>query len=39
MHEGLGQFQCEIEYKEHKICAMLSVYEPQEIDQIIGKLK
>ena len=39
LHEGLGQFQCEIEYKEHKVCAMLSVYEPQEIDQIIGKLK
>lgn len=38
LHEGLGQFQCEIDYKEHQIRAMLSVYEPQEIDHIIGKL-
>lgn len=38
LHEGLGQFQCKIDYKEHQISAMLSVYEPQEIDQIIGKL-
>nr|WP_320159399.1 MULTISPECIES: hotdog family protein [unclassified Acinetobacter] len=28
LHEGLGQFACEIEYKNHKISALLSVYEP-----------
>ncbi|WP_431830759.1 3-hydroxylacyl-ACP dehydratase [Acinetobacter ihumii] len=28
LHEGLGQFACEIEYKDHKISALLSVYEP-----------
>lgn len=28
VHEGLGQFQCEIEYKEHQISATLSVFEP-----------
>lgn len=31
IHEGLGQFSCEIEYKEHYIRAALSVYEPNEI--------
>ncbi|MBF7695964.1 ApeP family dehydratase [Acinetobacter rathckeae] len=29
-HEGLGQFLCEIEYEDHKISALLSVYEPEE---------
>ena len=28
LHEGLGQFACEIVYKNHKISALLSVYEP-----------
>lgn len=28
LHEGLGQFACEIDYKNHKISALLSVYEP-----------
>ena len=38
LHEGLGQFQCVIQYQEHEISAMLSVYEPPEIDQIVGNL-
>lgn len=38
LHEGLGQFQCIIQYKEHEISAMLSVYEPPEVDQIVGNL-
>lgn len=29
MHEGLGQFSCEIEYDQHRIAAILSVYQPQ----------
>ncbi|MDM1757775.1 MULTISPECIES: 3-hydroxylacyl-ACP dehydratase [Acinetobacter] len=29
LHEGLGQFACEIQYQEHTINAMLSVYEPE----------
>lgn len=37
LHEGLGQFNCEIEYQEHKFSAMLSVFEPAEINDIIGK--
>ncbi len=30
LHEGLGQFACEIHYQGHTISAMLSVYEPEE---------
>lgn len=30
LHEGLGQFACEIQYQGHTINAMLSVYEPEE---------
>lgn len=30
LHEGLGQFSCEIEYAGHQIQAMLNVYEPVE---------
>lgn len=30
LHEGLGQFACEIQYQHHTISAMLSVYEPEE---------
>ncbi|RLZ06917.1 3-hydroxylacyl-ACP dehydratase [Acinetobacter sp. 2JN-4] len=30
LHEGLGQFSCEIHYAEHVISAMLSVYEPTD---------
>lgn len=30
LHEGLGQFFCEIEYQDHTISAILSVYEPNE---------
>lgn len=30
LHEGLGQFACQIEYREYKISAMLSVYEPEK---------
>lgn len=37
LHEGLGQFNCEIEYQQYKYSAVLSVFEPVEIDQIIGK--
>ncbi|MDM1764998.1 MULTISPECIES: 3-hydroxylacyl-ACP dehydratase [unclassified Acinetobacter] len=29
LHEGLGQFACEILYQQHTISAMLSVYEPE----------
>lgn len=36
LHEGLGQFNCEIEYREHRICAMLSVFEPAEKSKILG---
>ncbi|WP_347455783.1 3-hydroxylacyl-ACP dehydratase [Acinetobacter thermotolerans] len=39
LHEGLGQFNCEIQYKEHNFTAMLSVYEPADNDDMIGKLK
>ncbi|MFT4021918.1 MAG: 3-hydroxylacyl-ACP dehydratase [Acinetobacter sp.] len=28
MHEGLGQFQCEIQYDTHCLSALLSVYQP-----------
>jgi predicted hotdog family 3-hydroxylacyl-ACP dehydratase len=28
LHEGLGQFACEISYEDHIIQAVLSVYEP-----------
>lgn len=38
LHEGLGQFNCEIEYREHRICAMLSVFEPAEIKENIRNL-
>jgi hypothetical protein len=37
LHEGLGQFNCEIEYREHRFSAMLSVFEPPEIEENIGK--
>lgn len=30
LHEGLGQFACEIYYAEHVIQALLSVYEPTD---------
>lgn len=30
LHEGLAQFLCEISYEEHRISAVLSVYEPVE---------
>ncbi|WP_278396455.1 3-hydroxylacyl-ACP dehydratase [Acinetobacter venetianus] len=30
LHEGLGQFSCEIHCDEHVISAMLSVYEPTD---------
>lgn len=33
LHEGLGQFNCEIEYREHRFSAMLSVFEPPEIKE------
>ncbi len=39
LHQGLGQFNCEIQYKEHSFTAMLSVYEPADNDVMIGKLK
>ncbi|MEG1157284.1 MAG: 3-hydroxylacyl-ACP dehydratase, partial [Acinetobacter sp.] len=38
LHEGLGQFNCEIEYQEHRFSAMLSVFEPENMNEIIGKL-
>ena len=34
VHEGLGQFSCEIEYKTYKFNAMINVFEPNEIDEI-----
>ena len=37
LHEGLGQFNCEIEYREHRFSAMLSVFEPPEMEKNIGK--
>ena len=36
LHEGLGQFSCEIHYEDHVITALLSVYEPT--DQSVLKL-
>ncbi|OTG67702.1 ApeP family dehydratase [Acinetobacter silvestris] len=33
LHEGLGQFSCEILYEAHTIQAMLSVYEPVEASE------
>ncbi|OTG84735.1 3-hydroxylacyl-ACP dehydratase [Acinetobacter sp. ANC 4648] len=33
LHEGLGQFCCEIQYEDHTIQAMLSVYEPVELSE------
>ena len=38
LHEGLGQFNCEIEYQVYKFSAMLSVFEPENINEISGKL-
>jgi predicted hotdog family 3-hydroxylacyl-ACP dehydratase len=38
IHEGLGQFHCEISYKEHKITAVLSVFEPPETNDKNGEL-
>ena len=38
LHEGLVQFICDIEYREHRICAMLSVFEPTEIKENIRNL-
>lgn len=37
LHEGLGQFSCQIEYEEHTISAMLSVYEPENAFNIQSK--
>lgn len=37
LHEGLGQFNCEIEYQEHRFSAMLSVFEPENMNDAIGK--
>ncbi|WP_445114978.1 ApeP family dehydratase [Acinetobacter sp. WZC-1] len=34
LHDGLGQFSCEIQYGEHVISAMLSVYEPADDQQV-----
>lgn len=28
LHEGLGQFQCDLNYEQHCITALLSVYQP-----------
>ena len=38
LHEGLGQFNCEIVYQEHQFSAILSVFEPENMNEIIGKL-
>ena len=38
LHEGLGQFHCEIKYQEYTFSAMLSVFEPAEFDGNIGNL-
>lgn len=38
LHEGLGQFSCQIEYGEYIISAMLSVYEPENISDISFKI-
>ncbi|RZF50780.1 3-hydroxylacyl-ACP dehydratase [Acinetobacter halotolerans] len=35
LHEGLGQFSCEIYDAEHVISAMLSVYEPTDQSTLI----
>lgn len=35
LHEGLGQFACEILYQDHTISAMLSVYEPEDHQKLI----
>lgn len=37
LHEGLGQFNCEIEYQHYKFSAMLSVFEPEHLNDMIGK--
>jgi predicted hotdog family 3-hydroxylacyl-ACP dehydratase len=31
-----GQFNCEIEYQEHQFSAILSVFEPENMNEIIG---
>lgn len=36
LHEGLGQFSCQIEYQEHQFSAMLSVFEPENVKESIG---
>lgn len=36
LHEGLGQFSCQIEYQEHQFSAMLSVFEPENMNDMIG---
>ncbi|AOA59284.1 ApeP family dehydratase [Acinetobacter larvae] len=33
VHEGLGQFQCEIFYRQHVLSAVLSVYEPSDAER------
>lgn len=38
LHEGLGQFQCELQYQEHTFSAMLSVFEPNDQNEKIGDL-
>lgn len=36
LHEGLGQFNCEIEYQEHCFSAILNVFEPTETKENMG---
>ncbi|MGE8684767.1 MAG: 3-hydroxylacyl-ACP dehydratase [Acinetobacter sp.] len=36
LHEGLGQFNCQIEYQEHQFSAMLSVFEPENVKESMG---
>lgn len=36
LHEGLGQFNCEIEYQEHCFSAILNVFEPTEMKENMG---
>lgn len=36
MHDNLGQFQCEIVYREQRISAVLSVYQPHTNEEEIA---
>ena len=36
LHEGLGQFNCEIEYQEYCFSAILNVFEPTETKENMG---